>query len=207
PLLFVSLCLPLIAANGENSPGINERFRIADDAYRRALAGEGDWQQVLAYYRHLGAHSEKRRHQERAYLGLAEAHMAMGKLWKASDALDRVVGLDGKRRDWALYRKGMLGMMQVRNAADSANARAMRQRAVKTYERLADEHPDSPLAPQALFFVANNELLHLRRPNRAERAYRELIERYPNSDEASRAAKALPAVHRLTDKQLDAMSR
>lgn len=207
PLWLVSLFLPLCVLQGGDALQTNERFRVADQEYRRALAGEADWEPVLAYYRYLAAHSKEPRHRERAYLGLAESHMAMGDFWKAASALDQAIALNENRRDWALYRKGMLLMIQAREAPDSANARKERRQAVETYQQLADEHPNSPLAPQALFFVANNKLLHFRSRHRAERTYRELIERYPNSDEASRAAQVLPAVHRLSDKQLDEMSR
>jgi len=207
PLLLVSLFLPLCVLQGGDALQINERFRLADQEYRRALAGEVDWEPVLAYYRYLAANSEDSRHQERAYLGLAECLIAMGELWRASFALDQAIALNQNRRDWALYRMGMLRMIQAREAPDRANSRKERRRAVETYQKLADELPDSPLAPQALFFVANNELIHFRNRHRAERTYRELIERYPNSDVAYQAAQVLPTVHRLSNKQLDEMSR
>lgn len=201
--LLIAICLPLCG----HALGTQERFRTADREYRRALAGEADWEQVLAYYRYLGEHSPRPRDQERAYLGLAESFIAMGDLWRASAALDRAIALNENRRDWALYRKGMLQMIQAVETPYAAKSRATRKLAVETYQRLADEHPDSPLAPQSLFFVANNELIHFRKPGSAEKIDRELIELYPNSDEATLAAQLLPTVHRFTDEQLDEMSR
>jgi len=205
-LLIVPLCLVPFALEGAEIIGIRERFQIADEEYRRALAGDGDWEQVLAYYRHLAEHSVETKDQERAYFGLAESYLAIGAPWRAVFALDQAIALNGDRQDWALFRKGMTQMIEADEASSRAKSRTARREAVETYQRIADEFPESRLAPQALFFVANNYLIHFRRSHTAEDTYRELIERYPNSKEAEVAVKILPVVHQLTDKQLAEMA-
>jgi len=181
---------------------MHERFRIADRTLHEAMGGKADWEDAIALYAYLTRIAEKADHLERAYLGLAEAHTGRKDYDRAISAFDQALRQNGSRRDWTLFRKAMILMAASADNPSSARARSIRNQAIETYRQLVDEHPDSKRAPQALFFVANNQLIHHRSRSRAMAAYRELIESYPESDEAKHAAQFLTILPKLSDEQI-----
>ena len=185
---------------------IQDRFGIADQALRSALRGEAEWKRVLELYHHLDQIAQDPLASERARLGLAEAYIGQGDYVHAMAMLDRAYRANGRQRDWILFRKGMVLMHRATESQSAAQARSIRNEAIETYRRLADDYPESSRAPQALFFVANNLLVHQLSKQRAARVYQELIDRYPNSREAELASQMLPRIARLTDAQLRELS-
>ncbi len=194
-------------AHSGHGLSMNERFRIAEQAMREAMRGDAEWERVLAIYRYLEQNAENQDQRERARLGMAEAYLASGDPVACVTMLEDVIQLNGHRRDWALFRKGMILMYKAAHTPSSAQARSIRNRAVESYRQLADEHPESNYAPQSLFFVANNMLVHQRSTRRAARVYQELIDRHPDSEEAALASRLLPRIDRLSDAQLRELSR
>jgi outer membrane protein assembly factor BamD (BamD/ComL family) len=186
---------------------MHERFRIADQALHAALRGEAEWKRVFELYHHLDQIVEVERDVERARLGLAEVYIGQGDYGNAVAMLDRAYRANGPRRDWVLFRKGMVLMQMATESTSTAQGRSIRNQAIETYRQLARDYPESSRAPQALFFVANNLLVHQRSKQRAARVYQELIDRYPNSREADLASQMLPRIARLTDAQLRELSQ
>lgn len=74
--------------------------------------------------------------------------------------------------------------------------RARPARAADVFSRLLDEHPGSPLAPEALY-RAGVALSHLDGPAEAILALQEVRRRYPDSRVAARALERITLLHRL----------
>jgi len=178
------------------------QFDMADKTYRAACRGEEDWSRVIAMYRHLERTVEAKPHLEKARLRLAEAYLSAGKPWTCIRTLERAAQLHGNRRDRALFRIAMVLMARAVDAPSDARGRTLRTRAIAAYGRVAEEHPESKRAPEALFFVGNNLFKHKYNGRGAVEAFEQLIRRYPQTREARIAAKLIPRIQSVTDKQL-----
>ncbi len=105
---------------------------------------------------------------------------------------------DGLKATNALFSASRLRESLARNTKSKPDLES----AAKSYNRLIHEHPESTLADDALYRMGTLRLEGFQQKDRAEVAYRYVLDKYPDSDMAPKAKEALAKLKK-TGKEAD----